>query len=663
MREENISIKGTSYTCYSIQTLVIGSGAAGLNAAVSLYKQGQKNIAIITEGKTMGTSRNTGSDKQTYYKLTTCGQEADSVRKMAQTLFNGGSMDGDIALVEAALSTRGFFHLVDIGVPFPHNASGEFVGYKTDHDPFRRGTSAGPLTSKFMTEALWKEVELFQIPVFDAHQVIEILTKELAVGKRARGVIALDKRNQEKNEYVIFSADNLVYATGGEAGMYDTSVYPVSQTGSTGTALRAGALGKNLTESQYGIASIKFRWNLSGTYQQVIPRYVSTDLDGNDEQEFLDEFFTCEKVLLTAIFLKGYQWPFDPRKIRGFGSSLIDILVYNESIVRGRRVFVDYMNNPKCSSNNGRFEFSKLGEEAHEYLKNSGAMQDKPIERLAHMNPAAIMLYQNNGIDLYTEKLEIAVCAQHNNGGLSGNHWWESNIKHFFPVGEVNGSHGIYRPGGSALNAGQVGSLRAAAFIAKCYTEEPWNAEELAMECKEQLEATIDFGNNAISGSSKVLDLKKEKKNMQVRMSKYGAHIRSEKSAVNALADARTQLEIVKNGKVDKPSELRELFRLRDLIVSQITYLSAILDFIQKGGRSRGSYLVCDENGEKPSDKLDDTFYFALDDGKRISDIQEIQYGPQGCQISWRKVREIPEDDSWFENVWRAYLQGDIFKI
>ncbi|MGM0680565.1 MAG: preprotein translocase subunit YajC, partial [Pseudomonadota bacterium] len=32
------------------------------------------------------------------------------------------------------------------------------------------------------------------------------------------------------------------------------------------------------------------------------------------------------------------------------------------------------------------------------------------------------------------------------NGGLAGNIWWESeNIRHLFPVGEVNGSHGVYR--------------------------------------------------------------------------------------------------------------------------------------------------------------------------------------------------------------------------
>ena len=49
--------------------LVVGSGAAGFNAAVSLKKQGLKRVVLISSGLERGTSRNTGSDKQTYYKL------------------------------------------------------------------------------------------------------------------------------------------------------------------------------------------------------------------------------------------------------------------------------------------------------------------------------------------------------------------------------------------------------------------------------------------------------------------------------------------------------------------------------------------------------------------------------------------------------------------
>ena len=70
-------------------TLIIGTGCAGFNAADKLWDLGITDIAIITEGRFMGTSRNTGSDKQTYYKLSLCGSDGDSVREMADTLYAG----------------------------------------------------------------------------------------------------------------------------------------------------------------------------------------------------------------------------------------------------------------------------------------------------------------------------------------------------------------------------------------------------------------------------------------------------------------------------------------------------------------------------------------------------------------------------------------------
>ena len=69
---------------FSFNTIVVGTGAAGFNAADRLYDFGQHDVAIITEGISMGTSRNTGSDKQTYYKLTLAGGGADSVLNMAR---------------------------------------------------------------------------------------------------------------------------------------------------------------------------------------------------------------------------------------------------------------------------------------------------------------------------------------------------------------------------------------------------------------------------------------------------------------------------------------------------------------------------------------------------------------------------------------------------
>ena len=78
------------------------------------------------------------------------------------------------------------------------------------------------------------------------------------------------------------------------------------------------------------------------------------------------------------------------------------------------------------------------------------------------MNQPAIDFYRDKGVDLYTQPLEIALCAQHNNGGLGIDCWWQTNVKGLFAVGEAAASHGVYRPGGTALNAGQVGTWEKA---------------------------------------------------------------------------------------------------------------------------------------------------------------------------------------------------------
>jgi ABC-type sugar transport system permease subunit len=322
---------------YSYDAVVIGSGASGYAAACRIADLGNKSVCIVTEGINCGTSRNTGSDKQTYYKLSLSGSESDSVRKMAQTLFDGGCVDGDTALCEAALSARCYYSLCEAGVPFPSNRFGESVGYKTDHDPLTRATSAGPLTSKFMTEALERKAQRLGSKIFDKLFTVEILQND----GEACGVICLDT---EKGEYVAFSSPNVIMATGGPAGIYSDSVYPECHHGMTSLALKAGAKLQNMTEWQYGLASKNPRWNVSGTYMQVLPRIVSVDEAGH-EREFLWEYFFEPYEAMSMVFMKGYQWPFDIKKVRG-GSSVIDLLVYRETVMRGRKVYLDYTKNP-----------------------------------------------------------------------------------------------------------------------------------------------------------------------------------------------------------------------------------------------------------------------------------------------------------------------------
>ncbi len=663
MKKEKININGRSLDIYSLNTVVVGTGAAGYNAADRIYSFGQKDVAIVTEGINMGTSRNTGSDKQTYYKLTLSGDTQDSVYEMAKTLFDGGSMHGDIALVESTLSAQSFYRLVDIGVPFPHNKYGEYIGYKTDHDPRQRATSVGPLTSKMMTEKLQDQVTQKGIQVFDGYQVIAILTDKDKT--KSLGILALNLNDceDENKRYTIFNCTNIVYATGGPAGIYSLSVYPESHTGTSGIAFEAGVKGKNVTESQYGIASTKFRWNLSGTYQQVLPRYVSTNKDGGDEQEFLEDYFKDPGKMLDAIFLKGYQWPYDPRKVYDYGSSLIDILVFNETVNKGRKVYLDFTRNPSWGNKEGELDFSLLGEESYTYLENSKALFGMPIDRLKHMNQPAIDLYKNNGIDITKEYLEIAVCAQHNNGGLYGDIWWESNLKHLFPVGEVNGSHGIYRPGGSALNSGQVGSMRAAQYITARYKDEPLDNGEFIKIVKDQVMDKINLGMDFLKNKTPKGNVMEMRKEIGDRMSKSGAHIRSLESAREAAQEAQKMLNSLhEKTKLSSARELAYAYQNWDMLITQYVYLSAIANYIELGGQSRGSYLIYNPNGKLPIEELSEEFKFKLDEGKLTNKVQEVIYKDGKCEFEWVNVRSIPQGDTWFENVWNAYMKDEIIK-
>lgn len=662
MEQSTFAYQGNSYPLYRCHTLIIGSGAAALNCACHLKEFGVTDILIATERLGGGVSNNSGSDKQTYYKLSLSGTGSDSVAEMAGTLCGGGAMHGDIALIEAALSPQEFFHLVQLGVPFPHTRYGGYVGYKTDHDPKQRATSAGPWTSNQMFQKLLARVRQLDVPLLDRHEIISLLATGTGADRKVIGAVALDKARLDRgmDSLVLIQAENIVMGTGGPGGLYEASVYPGDHLGGTGIALEAGAVAANLTEWQYGLASTKFRWNVSGTYQQVIPRYISTAADGSDEREFLNEYFPTMGRLATAIFLKGYQWPFDPRKIKDFGSSLIDILVYQETVLKGRRVFLDFRRNPSAGSGLADFRLEELEPEARQYLEKSGALAGTPLERLETMNPMAIDLYRRHGIDLGREPLEIAVCAQHHNGGLKGNIWWESNLRHLFPIGEANGSHGVFRPGGSALNAGQVGGFRAAEYIARRYAETHYDDGRFAAEAAQKLQR-VEQVLELIGGAGE--DLRSFRERLRQRMTATAAHIRAADRVKEALHEAVQDLSELENAgvRLADRSELLAYFQNRQLCLAQLAVLKSIDSYLEAGGGSRGSYLVLDEAGESVSEKLPPQWRFRPERMELRGQILEFGYREGAYWTEWTPVRPIPEEDGWFETVWRDYQDGKIF--
>jgi len=667
VRKEIINIREIEIPCYSVNTVVVGSGIAALNSAICLYENGIKDIAVVTDHWGGGTSNNAGSDKQTYYKMSLSGDVPDSPERMAQDLYQGSCMHGDVALCEAVNSVRCFFSLVNMGVPFPYDKYGTYVGYKTDNDPLGRATSAGPLTSHLMFKCMAGEVKKRGIKIFNQHQVIALLDKDKNSGKQVIGALAFNKEQLDSDSkgLVVFNAVNVILGTGGPAGMYKSSVHPQSQKGSTGLAFEIGAEGQNLTESQFGLAAKKFRWNLSGTYQQVIPRYLSTDKKGEDEREFLNDLFPSTRHLVNAIFLKGYEWPFDARKVQNHGSSLIDILVFIETSQKGRRVFLDYTRNITGDKKSRNFDFSLLDRKAYIYLKKSQALFGTPVQRLEQMNEPAYQVFKDHGIDLQKEPLEIAVCAQHNNGGLKGNMWWESNVKHLFPVGEVCGTHGVRRPGGSSLNSCQVGGLRAAQFISKNYSFDPPKIDDFYPKIEEKVSNIIHFIERILSKSeSKGFSMSRVLEKIRMRMSLYGGIIREKDIISEEKAKAwKLYHQIKKEMAVDSPGELPKAFKCLDTCLTHAVYLEALNEYLRKGGQSRGSYIVKNPQGEKPCKELDDKWRYVCDekDSFTHSKILELSVNKKfKVKKKWVSIRPIPKNDFWFERVWKEFRDNKL---
>ena len=634
-------------------TVIVGSGAAALNCAEHLGRalaarglDPGEHLAIVTAALGGGASFRSGSDKQTYYRLGTLGEQALAPRQMAQALTAGGCCHGDLALVEAENSLREFHHLVELGVPFPHNRYGAFVGYRTDHDPYQCATSAGPGTSRLMSEALLAAVQRLGVPIVNGCHAAALLTTGEGPDRRVCGLVAVGPEGP-----LVFAAHQVVMATGGPGSLYADSVYPHAQPGSHAVCLAAGALAHNLTESQFGLASLRPRWNVSGSYQQVIPRYLSTDASGGDPREFLDHYFPDAGALGAAIFLKGYQWPFSAPSALAGGSSLVDLAVDEERRL-GRRVGLDFAANP-ASLHPWRLE--RLGAQARDYLERSGATGDTPLARLARLNPEAVAHYAQAGVDLARQPLQVAVCAQHHNGGFVVDTWWQSTLPGLFIIGELAGTHGVVRPGGCALNAGQVGGLRAAQRIAHAGEH---SRPRLSAEALARLGMVI----HQLPGEGGALSPGAVSRQVRETMSRVAAFLRPAAQVASAQAELEDLwAQIQERGLAARsPGQVAAALRTREQVLTARAFLAALAAYLERGGGSRGSYLVLDDEGQQ--------VHPALPGLRARPEVPEhrrevIEVSWDGRQFATRvvPVRPIPEEHDWYETTWRDYREGRVF--
>ena len=149
-------------------------------------------------------------------------------------------------------------------------------------------------------------------------------------------------------------------------------------------------------------------------------------------------------------------------------------------------------------------------------------------------------------------------------------------------------------------------------------------------------------------------------------MSACGAHIRSKEKINEAVEQAWALYEKLQaEMKIPSVKNLPAAFKNLDLCLTHVLYLETIKEYLEKDGKSRGSYLVLDENGEVHSENLGEEWKFSLnaDESFVEKNILEISLDDKGKILKkWIGVRPIPDEDTWFENVWNKFLKDEIIK-
>ena len=261
---------------------------------------------------------------------------------------------------------------------------------------------------------------------------------------------------------------------------------------------------------------------------------------------------------------------------------------------RSRLVYMDFTRNPRG------YDPSLLSDEAREYLAQCGALQGTPFERLRAINAPAIDLYRSHGIDIGREPLQVSVCAQHHNGGIAVDADWQTDVPGLYVCGEAAGTFGKYRPGGSALNSTQVGSMRAAEHIAR-------RSVRQAAAQGARAELPLLPAGDAASILAR----------LQSDMTRCAAFQRDPEGMREMLRAIGRFQDALIPADPDDPQLIPRL-RLRDMMLTQREVLSAMLAGMDP---SASAGVLITRNG-----------------------------------VSAREAaRPIPERDLWFETVWKRY--------
>ena len=565
--------------------LVIGTGGAGLRAAIEAKKEG---VDVIVLGKRLKEDAHTvlaaGGINAAFGNV----DHQDSWQQhFADTMLEGyGLADPRSVEIMAKESPELVSEIDEWGANFAKLSDGKldqrFFGAHT----YRRTCYSGDYTGRSILNALIKKVSDLKIPILDSQYVTELLVhKEICFG-----VMAFDIKTGERT---VFLADSVILAAGGHTRIWRKSSSRRNENTGDGfyLSLKAGCSLQDMELIQFHPTGMVIPEEMAGTLVTEAVRGEGGRLiNGNGER-----------------FMENY----DPERMELSARDKVAMANYTE-ILEGRG-----------TPNNGV------------YLDISHKSKDLIIEKLPRMYRQFLDTLM---IDISKKPMEVAPTAHYSMGGVivdSDTH--KTNIEGLYAAGEVAGGvHGANRLGGNSLAEILIFGRRAG----RSASERSKNID-IQYRSKECINLAHDKINSFIkSGSQMARPLQRELRNI---MWEYCGVVRDAsklKKGLEKIDDLKKSLhELDVRPNSEGFEDLMLAFDLEGSIISaSATLLSAAKRQESRGAHQRSDYKEIDDSfnlnikvdmdlnsnlliSEKKLENMSDEQISAIKNTKEINDL------------------------------------------
>ena len=400
--------------------LVIGTGAAGMRAAIAAHEAG---LEVNIVGKRLRRDAHTVlAAGGINAALGTVDFEDRWEHHYADTVQEGYFLGNpDMVEIMVKQAPRAIYELIDYGVPFATQSNGELDQRYFGAHRYRRTCYAGDYTGRAIIFALADKVESLDIPIYE-HQYV---TRLLVENGHCFGAFAF---NIQTGERTVYLADSVILAAGGHTRLWRRSSSRRDENTGDGMylALQAGAEVADMELVQFHPTGMVAPESIAGTLVTEAVRGEGGRLYNANGERFMERY--------------------DPVRM--------------ELSTRDRVALANYT---EISEGRG-------GPNGGVYLDISHLDKATIIEKLPRMYRQFL---EHQLLDISEERMEVAPTAHYTMGGVvvdAETH--ATSVVGLYAAGEVtSGLHGANRLGGNSLVEtivfGRMAGEAAARFAAE----------------------------------------------------------------------------------------------------------------------------------------------------------------------------------------------------